>query len=201
MQIKILSLSDCDDGIKIVLSIVKDEKRYKKSLTITEDDYSAIGSPSVDEQLSESAYKALKRRTKKTGAIDDSLRILSFGDNNRASLKRKLTARGYDSSSIDAAIEKMCELGYINEPDQAYRYVISLANNKKIGPKRIYPYLISRGYKKEDIDNALRKAIDDKEIDFSKIKSSLILKYRPENEEEEKALLFRHGFYSSDFDI
>lgn len=201
MQIKVLSLTDTDDGIKIVLSVKKEDKSYRKSLKISADDYSALGSPSVDESLSEYAYRALLRRTKRTGAIDDALRILSFGDNNRASLKRKLYARGYSAEAIDQAIDKMCEYGYINEKSQAYRYVLSLANGKKMGPKKIYPYLLSRGYKKSDIDDALRKAISDGDVNFEKIKSQLFLKFRPESEDEERELLYKHGFSDTSTDI
>lgn len=201
MQIRILSLSDESDGIKITLYIKRDAKSYKKSLKISDDDYSMLGCPGVDDEITESSYRALIRRAKKTGALDDALRILSYGDNNSAALKRKLSARGYDSHSIAATIEKLSESGYINEKDQAYRYVISLANRKKIGPKKIYPYLLSRGYKKQDIDDAIRLAVSKKEIDFQKIKDDLILKFRPADEDEERALMYKHGFSISEADL
>ncbi len=200
MQIKILSLSDEQEGIRVTLHIKNGEKSYKKSIRINEDDYSSIGSPSVDSRISEADYKALCRRAKKTGALDDALRILSYGDNNKATLVRKLTSRGYDQKSASEVADGLCKAGYINESDQAYRYVLSLANTKMMGPKKIYPYLLCRGYKKEDIDEGISQAISRKELDFSKIKTALILKYRPQDDEEEKKLLYKHGFSFGDVD-
>ena len=38
------------------------------------------------------------------------------------------------------------------------------------GPRKIYPYLTSKGYLKRDIEEAISKAQSEKEIDFAKIK-------------------------------
>lgn len=200
MQIKVLSLADEKDVIRMTLHVRNGEKSYKKSIKVSEDDYSAIGSPSVDSLISEGDYRSLLRRSKRSGALDDALRILSYGDNNKATLVRKLTSRGYDAISASEVADALEEKGYVNERDQAYRYVLSLANTKMMGPKKIYPYLLSRGYKKEDIDEGIAEAISRDELDFARIKTALILKHRPKDEEEEKKLLYKHGFSIGDLD-
>ncbi len=199
MQARILFLTDTeDDKIKMTLLVRREEKTYRKTVEISESSYEALGFPSVGADISEAEYKLLLKSARASDATPAAVNILSYGDNNRATLLRKLRAKGYTKEASEAAVAKMLKAGYINEREQAYRYTITLANSKKMGPRKIYPYLMSRGYERKDIEYALSRAVDEREISFEDIKLSLILKYRPENSEEEKTLLYKHGFSVGD---
>ena len=199
MQAKILSLSDAEGNkIKLTLLVTREGKSYRKTFTVSEDLYEKLGFPSLGATISESEYKSLLKNAKKGDAVNAAVNILSYGDNNCAALERKLRQKGFSREEAQAAVAKMLEKGYINEKDQVYRYVVTLANKKMFGPRKIYLYLTSKGYLKRDIEEAISKAQSEKEINFSKIKTSLILKFRPENEEEEKKLLYKYGFSVGD---
>ena len=201
MQAKILSISDEQEKVVLYLLIACENRSYKKKIAISVEQYDTLGCPSPDDILTEAQYKALVRSAKKAGnAKDAAMNILSYSDNNEKNLTKKLLRKGFSQEEASEAARQMKERGYIDEYDQVYRYVLSLANQKKMGARKIYPYLLNRGYCREDIERALSCAVECGDIDFEKIKLQLILKHRPQDEKEEKALLFKHGFYSSQFD-
>ena len=126
-------------------------------------------------------------------------RILEYGDNNTASLKKKLRMKGISSDAADFAVEKAEEMGYIDDASLLREDILRAANGKLYGKRRIFAEMMSKGYKREDISAALE--ILEGEIDYAENKKQLILrKYgekRPESAEEAakiKAFLYRYGY-------
>lgn len=190
------------ENILLTVEIRKNGSLRKKKYELTEKDYERLGFPAVDQELSEYECKILSKSIHQDDAIGVSLRILAQGDNNSASLKRKLLERGFSEETAEKTAEKMTSLGYIDEKKQTYRYVLKLANQNLYGRKRISLFLLNKGYQKEDIDASIDRAVECGEVDFCEIKKRLIEKSRlpEESTKEIKALLYKYG-HSGDSDF
>ena len=168
----------------------------KIEYTVSEFDYKELGSLLIGDTLEDPSgfiladmrYRARLR----------ALRILSYGDNNEASLIRKLISHSISPEIAREVCREMVALGYINERRQLERLIESEANVRLNGRKRIFQRLIAKGYKKEDISEALQRLIDEGTVDFSVIKDKLLLKYadKYQGEDKKRELLCKHGFYS-----
>lgn len=202
MQItKIIAIGEGKNPENILLTVLiqRDSSVKKRKYEVTPKDYERLGFPSVDSELSEYECRILAKSVHQKDAISVALRILSQGDNNSASLKRKLTERGFSPDTAEDAVAQMIKLGYIDEKKQTYRYVLKLANQNLYGKRKIIPFLLNKGYKKEDIERAIEKAEQDGELDFTDIKKRLIEKSRfdEENRAEIKAFLYKYGHSDS----
>ena len=89
----------------------------------------------------------------------------------------------------------MVSLGYINEHDQLLRFVLRLANQNLYGERKIYPYLIARGYEREDIENAISELLCEDELDFEAVKERLLREKVSDGDDKKKirALLYKYG--------
>ncbi len=202
MQItKIIAIGEGKNPENILLTVLiqKDGFVKKRKFEVTPNDYERLNFPSVDSELSEYEYKILTKSTHQKDAVSVALRILSQGDNNSSSLKRKLTERGFSPDVAESTVAQMLKLGYIDEKKQTYRYVLKLANQNLYGRRRIIPFLLNKGYKKEDIESSIEKAEQNGELNFLEIKKRLIEKSRfdEENRTEIKSLLYKYGHSDS----
>ncbi len=129
-------------------------------------------------------------------ARDAALRILSFADNNRASLIRKLRLRGFAPSLCEEVADECIARGLISEEDQLHRQVLTLAGKKLWGRRKILASLRFKGYAGEDILRALAEAEAAGEIDFRE-NARLLVEKKLDSEasaDEKKALLYRYGY-------
>ena len=74
----------------------------KRKYEVTQEDYERMGSPDIDCELSEYECRILFCKNDEKNATDAAYRILAHCDNNRASLKRKLTERGFDEEIAES---------------------------------------------------------------------------------------------------
>ena len=162
---------------------------------LTKSEYEAVGSPMPQTSLDEETEERIRAFSEAHAASSAALRILSFGDNNRKTLLQKLCKRGFSKEAATGAIEAMQARGYINEKDQVYRLCVSAANRKLWGPRKILLALLCKGYAQADIKEALRQAIAEGEIDFTKTKRALLEKKGAGDDPQKiRALLYRYGF-------
>ena len=77
-------------------------------------------------------------------AYEGALRILSIRAHGTQELKRKLAAK-YDSESIDRAVEKLAEDGYLDDEEYARQLAAELYERKKWAVNRISRELRYRG--------------------------------------------------------
>ena len=194
----VIAVDEGKDPQNVLLTVLLDSKgkQRKRKYELTPDDYERIGSPDTNCELSEYECRILFRGNNEKDAIAAAYRILAHCDNNRASLKRKLVERGFDEEISEETVEKMVSLGYINEHDQLLRFVLRLANQNLYGERKIYPYLLARGYEREDIENAISELTDEGELDFEEIKARLLSRRLGDDPdgEEKKKLLWKQGF-------
>jgi len=180
----------------IVLS--SGEKEEKKKLTLLYEDACEF-SFDIPCNITKEEYTDLLYYGERYSALMAAFRILEYGDNSTASLKKKLRMKGISSDAADFAVEKAEEMGYIDDASLLREDILRAANGKLYGKRRIFAEMMSKGYKREDISAALE--ILEGEIDYAENKKQLILrKYgekRPESAEEAakiKAFLYRYGY-------
>lgn len=173
-----------------------DEEKNKYSLTVSEADYRRIGSHLIGDGISDFEFDSYKKSDELYRAKRKALSILSYGDNSEKMLRIKLLRSGFSGEISASVTEEMKNLGYINAERQLQRLVESLVNIHNIGPLKLFPKLIAKGYKKSDIQNAIDELTYSGAIDFSRSAERLIEKKLPEgaSEEEKKQLLYKNGY-------
>ena len=130
------------------------------------------------------------------------LRILSYGDNNVKSLKRKLIAKSIAPAIAEQICAEMVGLGYINETHQLEKLIENEVNVKLSGRRKLFAKLVSKGYKKEEIECVLENLISHGIVDFDKSSRKLTDKKFPEgaSEDDIRALLYKYGYKGGEID-
>ena len=132
-------------------------------------------------------------------AVDKCYDLLSRRDHSVKELKTKLL-RTVDEKNVDKAIEKMLELGYLDDEKYARNLVKYLAQTRNMSKNHIKQEMFKRGIPNEIINSVM----EDYEFDNVSCVVDLILtKYRNKlnNEDGNKkviASLMRKGFSYSD---
>lgn len=165
---------------------------------LSEGEYRTLGSPAVGDTLPEEIADRMIGYDARHRARSAAARILSFGENNRAMLIRKLRARGFGPSLSEAVADEMCERGYIREGDQLERAVLAAAK-KLWGARRIADALAAKGFDRGEALACIDRLTKAGEIDFAAIRRELIAKKLPQGADyaARRALLYRYGHGSS----
>ena len=168
----------------------------KKSLTVSDEDYSAADSPMARDEINTREYLVLLASDEHYRARLSALRMLSYGDNNEKTLIRKLVGKGIGAECAERIAHEMVSLGYINEEKQLRSLILREANVTLSGPRKIRSKLISKGYKSADISRMIDTLVASGEIDFEFSAEQLAAKKltRGATEDEKKALLYRNGY-------
>ena len=132
-------------------------------------------------------------------AVDKCYDLLSRRDHSVKELKTKLL-RTVDEKNADKAIEKMLELGYLDDEKYARNLVKYLAQTRNMSKNHIKQEMFKRGIPNEIINSVM----EDYEFDnVSSVVDLILTKYRNKlnNEDGNKkviASLMRKGFSYSD---
>ena len=132
-------------------------------------------------------------------AVDKCYDLLSRRDHSVKELKTKLL-RTVDEKNADKAIEKMLELGYLDDEKYARNLVKYLAQTRNMSKNHIKQEMFKRGIPNEIINSVM----EDYEFDnVSSVVDLIVTKYRNKlnNEDGNKkviASLMRKGFSYSD---
>lgn len=158
--------------------------------------YSSLGSPAVGEELNEESLYEIKYSDELYRARRKALSLLSLADNNERTLLRKLTAYGISRDAADEVVREMVGHGYINESAQLERLILSEANHKLTGPKKLLPKLIAKGYSKPDVQAVISRLTERGELDFAQNAERLVKKKLGEDSslEEKNKLLYKSGY-------
>lgn len=162
--------------------------------------YAEIGAPVRGAEISDGDFLGVAYADEVYRATKKALSLLAYADNNIKNLKLKLIRAGFSRDAADAASEEMQRNGYINEARQLERLILSEANSNLKGRALIVPKLVSKGYKKDEVEAVLDALLESGEIDFAEIKERLISKKLGESADSEavKKLLYKNGFNRSD---
>lgn len=194
----LLSVTENTEKKAVTLTVAYDGRGGggKKVYTVGALVYEKVGRPVPGDELDDDTILELGRSVTRREAIASALRILSFGDNNRAMLRRKLIERGYTEHIADYAVEKMIERGYIRECDQIERLAVGYAKTKLWGKKRITLHLMSKGYEESDIRKVLAKLEEAGDIDFEENFNRLVSETAGSHAtcEELRELKYKYGY-------
>ena len=168
----------------------------KKTLTVSEEDYSAASSPMARDVIDTREYLILESSDEYYRARLSALRMLSYGDNNERTVIRKLSAKGIRRERAEAVAHEMTSLGYINEQKQLLNIISREANTNLSGPRKIRAKLLAKGYSAADISSAIEELVSSGEVDFERSAELLISKKltRDATDDEKKAILYKNGY-------
>ena len=101
-------------------------------------------------EIDEEQLPAIEQASQFCEAVRAGCRMLSYGNQSRRNLSRKLRVKGFPGDVCEAAAEYLCKQGYIDEEDGAMRfYERCLA--KGWGPRRIVAGLYEKGYPPDSV--------------------------------------------------
>ncbi len=150
-------------------------------------------------ELDEEQWQELVDSINYRKAVNKCYDLLSRRDHSVKELRTKLL-RTVDDKNAERAIERMLELGYLDDRKYAEKLLEHLINNKNMSRSFIKQEMYKRGVPSEIISELL----EDAEIDgVSSIKELVIKKYRNKlnaegGREKVIASLMRKGFSFSD---
>lgn len=106
-------------------------------------------------------------------SLEKGIFIISLKDRTKKELQTKLNEKYFNAKMVQKAVQKLEELGYINDLD----YTISYINNRKYGKNRISYNLFQKGINRETIDKAyniieeeIEKNIEDRKLEKAILK-------------------------------
>jgi len=106
-------------------------------------------------------------------SLEKGIFIISLKDRTKKELQTKLNEKYFNTKMVQKAVQKLEELGYINDLD----YTISYINNRKYGKNRISYNLFQKGINRETIDKAyniieeeMEKNIEDRKLEKAILK-------------------------------
>lgn len=177
----------------VLLTVAPSEGEPQK-YGISEGEYLALGSPRPGDTLEGEREERLIALDEGHRARRAAANLLAFGDNNTASLMRKLKTRGFSHEAAEAATAAMVGRGYINEQAQLDRAVALAANRKLWGARRIADALTAKGYRRADVTAAIERAVACGEIDFAEVRLRLLeAKAGGATPMQKRAILYRYG--------
>lgn len=117
---------------------------------MTEADFLSMG---ISES-GEADTEKLRFASEKLSCIKKAETYLSYSDFSEKKLKEKLNGK-FEEEIISAVINLLSEKGYIDDSSLAGRWADELVKTRYWGRIRIKNYLYEKGFRREDIENAL----------------------------------------------
>ena len=150
-------------------------------------------------EIDEDEWQELVTKINYRKAVNKCYDLLSRRDHSVKELKTKLL-RTVDENSAGLAINRMLELGYLDDEKYAEKLLEHLVNNKNMSRSFIKKEMFKRGVPADIISDIMQDA----EIDnVSSVKDLILTKYRnklsaEDGKEKVIASLMRKGFSYSD---
>ncbi|MBE6562437.1 MAG: hypothetical protein E7660_01735 [Ruminococcaceae bacterium] len=183
---------------RITFKIRNDETGDKLTLTVGKEFLPPFaGADSEGKELLEEEFSTLYEMSLVTEAASKALSVLSYGNVSRKGLIFKLTSKyKIEKEYAEAAADYAVRHRYIDEKSQAAHIADKCVKIKKQGKRKIAAYLISKGYEKEAVNEAIN-SVSDSDYEAAAV-SALFKKTRtmPETREEKMKLaasLMRQG--------
>lgn len=197
MSAKLVRISHTQSGdLRLTVEEEDFPRPTRRTLYIDEESYAAVGSPTAGEFLEEETLTELSEAEGRAKAEERAMRILGYAPCSANTLVKKLRAKGYSRESAEAATARMMQKGYLDEEGQAYRLAVLAVGQKCWGRRRVLAYLRSKGYPTSLAHEAIARAEEEGEIDFSEARARLLARHLPEDAtpEEKRALLYKYGY-------
>lgn len=189
---------------ELFVEISEGENSERRKFTVSAEMFFELGIPisfAGEKEISREIFGAMESFALCHSAVKKGISILSFGDNTKKELCRKIISKGFSREAAEYACDYLEEKGYINEEESARLLVSDMAEKKLYGPKRISRALYEKGFDREVIASVMEWC----ETDFSRICAKRINKMGgkeifAEREGKQKAVaaLLRNGFSYDD---
>ena len=105
--------------------------------------------------LSEEQVRQIQLGEVKQECFDKAMEALSSRLHSRSELRKKLMRREYGDAVVDAVLEDLARLGYLDDERFAKTKALSAAQHKHHGRRRAFVELIKSGVKGDVADKAL----------------------------------------------
>lgn len=196
MIYRILTVKENGGAYRVAVSYEDRGALHKRRLSVPKRDYEEADRPSVGDEVDSDVYRILCRETDGAEALERAYSLLDFSDNSEAALRRKLLHRGYLRESVDTAIATLKARKVLSDEALLSRYVVSLAEKKLYGRKKIVAALVAKGFRPDDVRRAIDSAVACGDIDFDAVRSRLVEKKLGASPDKEEiyALLRKQGF-------
>lgn len=198
ITIRYLCAQNSGTEISVGVLIESGEHCEQKNLIVTAEQYSEW--KLCRGEISEETYEMLEEATLFCKALRSGEHLLAYGANTKQMLARKLTQKGFSRDIANRAVERLCQIGLLDEEKDLQREVEKCLR-KLWGSKRISSHLWSKGFAAEVME--LLPSILEK-VNFFENCASLIRKHYgdiPKEPSEQKrmiASLSRYGYSLSE---
>ena len=132
-------------------------------LTVDEDFWYSSGYVSGDE-IDDGDLVAFKEAAGSRLAFNSAMFSLDMRDHSEREIRQKLS-RKYDEQSVDTAVEKLLDLGLINDRRYAELLTRELFERKKYGKNRVRSELYRKGIASETVNEVLEEYENENEPD------------------------------------
>ena len=162
-------------GIKISLRLENETsgERADADITVSFDDYSELCVYIKAGEISEELFSVLEERGRRYTAYSYGLYLLEYGECSRKKMVYKLTKKGHDRESAEAAADMLVRAGYIDEFELIHEAMLHACRDKCYGRRRIVAELYQKGFEREDIREAFR--LYESELDYDEARRKLLL--------------------------
>lgn len=116
-------------------------------------------------ELEVAELEAVRDRAHREEALDRALRYLSHRPRSRFELERYLRDRGYVDAAVGAAIERLEELGYLDDREFAAAFARDRIRLRPRAAARIEAELRKRGVGREDARRGVADAMASEEVE------------------------------------
>jgi regulatory protein len=124
-------------------------------------DLITIAHLAVGAELATTQRQELEAEDQRLGAIEAALRLLAAGPRSERDLRERLSRRrGYRDEAVDAAVQRMRELGYLNDAAFARFWVESRQAGTPRSRRALAFELSRKGVDREQLDTALEGVSD-----------------------------------------
>jgi len=135
--------------------------------------------------------------TRSDNPVDLAFRFLGRRDRTVAEVRAHLAKKGVEEADVEAAVEELRDMGYLDDARYAHRFVEDRVNLDGWGSERIERKLVELGVEREHVSAALRGRDFGTELDAAVALLQRRWREPPANDRErEKALgfLVRKGY-------
>jgi regulatory protein len=115
----------------------------------------------VGQFLTDQDLEVLESLDEISRATNNAVRLLSFRPRSRHELQTRLRRKGFPDEAIESAIERLAELGYVNDDEFASYWVENRQQHRPRGRRLIASELRSKGVPSDVVE----RVIDEADID------------------------------------
>ncbi len=121
------------------------------------------------DELEEEQLLALLRASDSRRAREKALFILTYRDHSREELKRKLLTASFSEEAAEAAVQKVADMGLIDDREYARKLARELLFRKRWGERRTVGEMLRRGLERELIAEVMEEAQPDPAVQLAEI--------------------------------